>query len=441
MRPSAVASAIKKGSGSFVNAVASAGLMGYVTSSGGNLVTDSNRAIWCCRIKGTAATLAFTAATATNVYVGVDGGSPATVAVSGGSAQLFTGLSDTWHSVWVTPVNPGSTFTLSGSVAAALTISGSATEFKQVSATYTLGGSSAGNFCTATSAYAGTPALQVLTVDQNAAGSNVPSIRARVTVGDNAGVFVLASTRYFYVAIDGITTLHDLGFIPSLCVAKYIALSAGTHDVNVWGHLYYTFPSTLGIGAVGSLVTVSPNKRMLQFGDSITEGNDQKIPSTNTYDWGCIDIFQVAAQMGYCGGTSGVSGNTCATLNTRLSAALAGYSGITSNDVAVIHIGVNDQPGGWGSTQQTAYTSIVNALLTKGFGRVLCRHPLPLTSNNSSYDGVRTGISTTVSAINDSRVKLVTTSSWPACANLHPTPAEYTAIVSSAVAAYGTAIA
>ena len=116
--------------------------------------------------------------------------------------------------------------------------------------------------------------------------------------------------------------------------------------------------------------------RLDEYGDSICEFSS----GNAALDRGYAACFQTAVALGRIGGNFGVSGNTIANLRTRIDLLLANKE-ITSFDVALLTIGRNNIGGAYDATEIADYQYIVSALLTAGYGRIICRGLLPEGAN------------------------------------------------------------
>jgi hypothetical protein len=116
-----------------------------------------------------------------------------------------------------------------------------------------------------------------------------------------------------------------------------------------------------------------------QFGDSITYGSSSDVP-------GETEIFKIAPRLGYVGLTIGVAGQTIGQLETAMFKYLAAITA-SADDVAIVAIGRNGRISSstpLSGAEIISYTTIVNLLLAKGYGRVLCRGIYP--DGNGSWN-------------------------------------------------------
>lgn len=140
------------------------------------------------------------------------------------------------------------------------------------------------------------------------------------------------------------------------------------------------------------------NKYQLhQFGDSITYGGGSAPVLGN------VDVLSVAASMGYVPLTAGVGGSTIAQLETAITTYLAALT-VTANDVAILAIGRNNTGGAFDAAETTSYTNIINALVTKGYGKIICRGILPSGTHSTTWPDENGSISSIVAGIGNANV-------------------------------------
>jgi lysophospholipase L1-like esterase len=175
---------------------------------------------------------------------------------------------------------------------------------------------------------------------------------------------------------------------------------------------------------------------MDQFGDSITAGDSGSGMGTQTNTTGDVDTLGVAANLGFAGATYGISGLTIEGLETALPTILAALPAASSADMAVLAIGRNDVGTGFDAPRQTYFNNIVDALLAKGYGRVICRAVLP---DASSWDSFNTTMQSLVTARANPKVVYVPTSTWTGVTtsdSVHPDQAGYLTLRGYAITAY-----
>lgn len=232
-----------------------------------------------------------------------------------------------------------------------------------------------------------------------------------------------ASSLYVYVSVDGAAPTRYTGL-------TVLTGLSGEHTYYCWTGAESPLFS---VGYVGTLSDIAAKKRLDQYGDSITEG----IAATSA---GEVEMFAVGAALGRMGGNFGISGWTIAELAASIATPLS-HKTVNSNDVAVLAIGRNDTGGAFDATKISNYQSIVTALLTAGYGRVICRGILPETS--STWPTENGSIASIVTGFADARVVFCDTSSWSGIARsdgTHPTDAGYVTMRGYATPAYAALI-
>ena len=217
----------------------------------------------------------------------------------------------------------------------------------------------------------------------------------------------------------------------SIRVARLTGLS-GLKSYYVWTSSNGQ-PVYLSVGLVGG--TAQPltegNRTLDQYGDSITEGVTATAPNTKPEnDRGYLDPYRVGARLGYTGVAIGKAGYTVANLNTDLPGWLERKI-VTSADVAIIAIGQNN-----GVPDTSVYNAIIDKLLAKGYGKVICRGVIPVQSGNST--AINATIEDIVNGRADPKVKYLNVNSWTSISRpdtIHPDVNGYNQIVDLSVAA------
>ncbi len=381
------------------------------TNASGKISMYASSCAWTGWVTGTEATLLAYQNTSSQpagmVRVSIDGGSFVDAVVSGGRYVLFSGLSNATRRI-VVRINGAyggsANFPASGNVLAVTGYGPSVTTGSHKFAYFDLNpyvdysGTKAANFTNFLP-------TNFRSASGTTYGSNAATIRFRgnptwiiANVGTNTGYVYLSKngatrTRHVVSSVDGTATITGLDG----SLATYsIWLGGGMPNFANQGSGYLCDATTLE--------DLSVKRMMVEFGDSITYG-------ANSSGIGEVAILQTAAALGYSGHTSGISGNTFADVNTRIDTVLANlYRTPTSSDVASLQLGTN---GSFATGWETTYGSIINKILTAGFGKVICwMLPAPTgSSGEATLAAAINNIAGYVAGLGDSRVKFLDTRS------------------------------
>jgi len=119
---------------------------------------------------------------------------------------------------------------------------------------------------------------------------------------------------------------------------------------------------------IAEILPTVEQKTVLQLGDSLTFGAG----TTDALRNGATDIYLLGNELNFIPSNFGLSGQTTA----QLTAAIPTYFGYVAElpDYALLAIGRNDVDS---VTLQADYTDCVNALLTAGCTKIICRGLLP----------------------------------------------------------------
>lgn len=361
------------------------------------------------------------------VTVCVDDGATTTPAGVANKFPLFAGLSDTVHKVVigigaiygtnsylasnanpieVTGVNP--TVTASASIIER----GNAANAVWSSPTTTTGGT----FVPAT-AITATAAAQ--------ATSAVPSVRFR-----SATTYLDVSTQasHFAVSINGAApTYYTTGYTGAsrTVSTRRITTDGVERNYNIWSTCTAAIstPFTLTVGVDSAPVSITA-KRLHQFGDSITFGQNGTSPAHT-------DCMRAAAALGMVGSTYGISGQTSAQLATRMASQVALTNSNVASDIAVLAIGRND--GGVFSSSD--FDTMATALLV-GYAKILVRGVL---DTGTSYAAFNASMSAWVTGKADARIVYIDPAAWTGIATAegtHPTDAGYVTLANYCITAY-----
>lgn len=269
--------------------------------------------------------------------------------------------------------------------------------------------------------------------------SNVASARIRGAIDK---LYIGGNFEYVYVSKDGAAPSRY--YIPSESNTPFrglvvSGLGGSVSTYNVWAQCFNQY-SRLHIGSDVALVDIGAKRRLDQYGDSITWGDGASSS-------GEVEIMRVAAAMGFTGSTCGISGYQIADLDALLTTVLPRRT-ITSSDVAVIAIGRNNVSSNTDpldSTEISGYQSIINKLLSAGYGTVLCRGIMPSGDRTLNWAAGNASIQSIVTGAANPNVKFVNMSGCPAYTsggndNTHPDDAGYAAIAPYVEASYRAAL-
>lgn len=374
------------------------------------------------------------------VQVAIDGGVFVNAPRSGQVYTLFTGVPNQPHFVEIRVpqelgdvaymASSGNVLTVTGAPPALLTYPNKV----QVGADSALGlysGSMVAN------SVGFTPPLQAQ--KSTVYGSNVGSVRIKgafskliVTVNVNRKVAVSKNGAYptFYSVADEAGNASRAIVIP---------LDGSEATYNVWDDGNgRDNGGVFAVAADSALLDIGFRGRMDQYGDSVTFGSGPGATSIDT------ETMHVAAALGYVGSTNGVSGQTITGAKVMLDNALANKN-VGINDVAILAIGGNSASDGIDSTEQNDYNILIDKLLAKGYGTVLCRGILPVDNGAQSLvDAANAILKGLVDARANPNVKWVDPVTWTgyeALDDVHPTAAGYVTIGTYALPAYQSLLA
>lgn len=184
-----------------------------------------------------------------------------------------------------------------------------------------------------------------------------------------------------------------------------------------------------------ALQTIPAGKRMDQYGDSITFGSG---PGAKQSD---VETMRVAAALGFTGSTHGIGGHTIAMAKTLLDDVLPRKT-VTSADVAIIALGENNMPT-IDAAEKADYSILIDKLLAKGYGKVLCRGILPKPDGTDPKTAANAELQSVVTAKANPNVIWVPTSTWIGYGTddgLHPNASGYGILAGYAVPAYSSAL-
>lgn len=361
------------------------------------------------------------------VVVSVDGGAYSVATNVGAIYTLFSGLVDAWHKV---SIKTGSIWGANNlhlvPAAAVLSVTGVGAGWLAPNAWLHPGDVNSLVHTTGALINNLTDYIPAKLMEAPVASvSNVGTIRFKAAA---TKLFVFASAPFVFYSRNGGAPVRVS--VPGN--GTVIEGFDGTEAIfNVWSTSGYY----LSAGADAPVVDVGTKKRMDQFGDSITAGDS--LAGVADQNRGDVDALGVAAALGFAGSTYGKSGLTIAGLATDIGTLLGALPAAGSLDMAVLAIGRNDLVDGMDSTEQSDYNAIVDALIAKGYGRVLCRGVLP--ESGGPFAAFNATMESLVTARADPKVVYINTNTWAGIATgdgVHPTIAGYATIRGYAIPAY-----
>jgi len=420
----------------FSVADAAFGLFGYVDD-----ITDPTKRFWqggdTCwigYITGTDAVLTCDGGGGEPFYFTVDDGAPFAPTKAGTDLAIFNGLSDAPHKVVIVG-NPAYTPIFGWTFASGtfLTVTGAAPAIDY--------GADLGPSINI--ALAASPCIDARSYDAygwaNANPTGEPKPSTGVTpYATGGGVYIRAKCSDLWIYSPdaegwlsddrGTLTRHDL----DAAQVGWRKIASGLDGSSFHDYFIATSMTSGAVAPFGVMVggagaafdTPTPEKRGVQFGDSITEG--AVVPGASTAS---VDIYKAAAALGFVGQACGKSGQGAAGLASDMAAILAS---IHLPDVAIIAIGRNDAGG---APFRASYTEIIDALKTAGVPMILCRGVTP-RADTSSVNG---DIATVVAGLADPTVAFIDTSTWidiETLDEIHPTASGYVTLGDYATAAY-----
>lgn len=417
----------------------------YMTASGGSLPGGT---FWVGRIKGTEAKLvvdntyaSYTAA----ILVAIDNGTFSAAANTGSLYTLFTGLADVEHTVCIRTGHVawgidsiyfnkagGNIMTLQGTdtyvtmpasadwvypgvtnalgVAAGMTVANTANYTPSKTKTASYGGAS------------------------NIGSAKIRGAFKRIWVGSNGAdkpfTKVFVSKNGAAPTTVSITSPGTGG----QCV-EFSELDGDLATYYCWMDRAVTSGLTCFAGDAQH-VDCGFKGQIHQFGDSITYGG------STTFVPGDVEVFRVAAAMGYVALTAGIPGQVLSATDTSVTGYLADLT-VTSDDVAIMAIGRNNTGGAFDAAEIANYTSIINKLVTKGYGKIICRGILPSGTHSTTWSAENGSIESIVSGLGNPDVVFLDVSglgtySTLASDNIHPDAAGYTTIATYVEPLYRT---
>lgn len=342
-----------------------------------NTATDSGGCLWSGWVKGTGATLAARASGSPNtLFVSVDGGAYVVAADSSFVHTLFSGLSDAEHYVCIRSGSTSDIY-LDETAGNIFNITGGANTYLRMPRDWVYPGVPS-SLSVAAGMTKANVANHTPTRTKRGIYSTVSNISAARVRGNFRSLIVASNgTNGFsevWLSTDGAAPVkYTLPLTPGVGGHAYeITGLSGLHTYTAWTNVVGCVFSVAGDAAH---VDIGSKRQIHQFGDSLTNGNT--VP-------GEVEILRMGASMGYAPLTAGISGQNIQELDAAMDTYLAALT-VTSDDVAVMAVGRNNIGGAWMAATDTALASCITKLLTKGYGKIICRGVLPTANHSTTY--------------------------------------------------------
>lgn len=392
----------------------------------------TNRSSFSAYVRGTAARFRCGGGGANPFMVSIDGGTPTQPNISSEYVQLFTGLSDTEHLVEIYPgsiyANNAWTFT-SGVV---LEVTGASPQASTIfDVVYNPADPAFPGLDThaKTATYGGnvTPTHPLINFAASDSYGQCGATRIRAQASE---VWVLTGDNEIWMSVDNAYPVkRTIGTAGGPFWRKIDGLdSENYHDYTIISKAASTGYTFVAVAVKGSMTSVNPALVVMQLGDSITRGTGAGTSVA------AVDTYKYATSLGAMPSTTAKAGITIETLTTAIPT-IFGFLAVP--DIAVLAIGRNNVT----STEadfKTAYTSCINALLTAGCTKIICRGITPNTG--ADYWATQNSwISAVVDTFASSDIVYVGTGSWTGIATsdgTHPNETGYVTMADYEVTAF-----
>lgn len=366
------------------------------------------------------------------IFASVDGGpfTQATLDVPSGYYTIYTGLSNAPHFVTLRTTKDGVGYmSTSGNVAK---VTGTAPELITPTSWQQIGDGSTNSF--SPNGLIAVPSPKVPTF--KASTTETGKKQTMGIKGTFTELWVVCQSRYIYINDGTTTTEYDTttasGSGPTSMRSIRVTGLSGTKTYRIWASgLSSPSGGIFAVGCVGTIAPLDNRRALVQFGDSVTVGFTDAVS-------GWTEVQRVAAALDYVGMSAGSGGWTIANLKAAIDGWLATMT-VGANDCAVLAIGQNDGNTTLSAPKIADYEYIVDALLTKGYRRVICRGPLPV--NNISQPIINASIESIVTGYADARVKYVNPNGWLNTGGIHPDKAGYDLLVGYCLTDYPALLA
>ena len=387
---------------------------------------------WVGYITGTEAKVTATSDWGMNaglVEVSIDGGAFSSAALEGGRYTLFTGLAQATRLVQIRINESYSTvanFATSGTV---LTVTGAPPALELPAGWVQATQVSPTNAITAAARNAAPAGFTPDFIGGSGTGSNVPMV---VMKGAFGKLFIGGTFTYAFISKNGAAPTRVGPFAGGGSNVKATVFTCDGSDSTyyVWG----TNNTADGSGSfavsgdAARSASLAVTRRAIQYGNSITYGQGASSP-------GDVDTMRVFAALGLCSATSGVSGDTIATLKARLAGEMARRT-IGAGDIAVLSIGRNNADAAFDATETADFGDILTTLRAS-YSKVIVRGILP--EGGTTWTDPNGSMQSIVTARADANIVYVNPASWSGIVTsdgIHPTDAGYLTIAGYAQPAY-----
>jgi hypothetical protein len=310
----------------------------------------------------------------------IDDGAPVSSGTSsGGSGEkvstLFTGLADTWHKVvLVAGTGTGTALWVDATLANAIVVTGADPLVIIPQNVETFKGSanalSAGLFKTTTN----TDFLPTQVVGQSGTLQETTyGVAGRATF---SRLFASCTSDAIYVSIDGAAPTRHAASTPDLGTAVVCGVAVDTvddaeHTILVWANDTNNANAQISLATQsGEAIALPTANRMYTFGHSIVVGQDAESGAGST------SYNSMAWRNGYLPTIMAKSGYTFVEMNAALPDVLLTVD-VAAGDVAVVSLGRNDSTAAMDTTRLAAYNGILDKLVAKGFGQIMCLGAMP----------------------------------------------------------------
>lgn len=418
---------------------------GFYTVNGSTRRFAAIRSALSLRIKGTQADLYCTSGDSTPYRVLVDDQAHtaySTPTLSGGKIPLFTGLADAEHIVHIFSDNSdtGQSIPTTGTL---LSVTGVQPYATKLGTSYMTTDVSFPGIYTGTVNANATYSPATATIPASSVGwghRNTGSIHFRAKFTE---MYVFTYSKTVYVSING-GIMQKVSMEESASANRYWKKIAGiTGSLSSYSSVmisggggtagaYAVDQEILGVMLTGDgaeMVAPTGTKRhCTMFGASQVEGA--------AADSACVDIHMAQPNLPVYALSAGSSGQTLAAAITTIP---TWAPKVPYKDICLTSIGTNSPDD---ANFIPDYKSMVNALLTAGFQKIICRGILDVNSYQAAKN---VKIAQAVSELNDSRVVYASIAGWVATTNgangsiempdgNHPTEAGYRTMANKMVA-------